>query len=125
MRTTVTLDPDVEAKLRAAMRERGVPFKVALNDAVKTDPKFALGFASLGEAYRLKYILDHSPAVTLDLTLARGLNYYTGAIFEVKVAPILDIAMGSIGGGGRYEIEQPLCRALWPVRCRCRCGRPP
>ena len=35
MRTTVTLDPDVEAKLRAAMRERGVPFKVALNDAVR------------------------------------------------------------------------------------------
>jgi len=35
MRTTVTLDPDVEAKLRAAMRERGVSFKVALNDAVR------------------------------------------------------------------------------------------
>src|SRR5260221_2469697 len=34
---------------------------MALNDAVKTDPKFALGFASLGEAYRLKYILDHNP----------------------------------------------------------------
>jgi hypothetical protein len=36
MRTTVTLDPDVEAKLRAAMRERGVSFKVALNDAVRS-----------------------------------------------------------------------------------------
>ncbi len=35
MRTTVTLDPDVEAKLRTAMRERGVSFKVALNDAVR------------------------------------------------------------------------------------------
>lgn len=35
MRTTVTLDPDVEAKLRAAMRERGISFKVALNDAVR------------------------------------------------------------------------------------------
>lgn len=35
MRTTVTLDPDVEAKLRATMRERGVAFKVALNDAVR------------------------------------------------------------------------------------------
>ena len=33
MRTTVTLDPDVEAQLRAAMRERGVSFKVAINDA--------------------------------------------------------------------------------------------
>ncbi|WP_264522284.1 histidine--tRNA ligase [Flavobacterium sp. N1994] len=37
----------------------------------------------------------------LDVTLARGLNYYTGAIFEV--APPAGIAMGSIGGGGRYD----------------------
>lgn len=36
----------------------------------------------------------------LDLTLARGLNYYTGAIFEVKA---LDYAIGSITGGGRYD----------------------
>ena len=38
--------------------------------------------------------------VQLDLTLARGLNYYTGAIFEVKA---LDTPMGSITGGGRYD----------------------
>jgi len=37
----------------------------------------------------------------LDVTLARGLNYYTGAIFQV-VAP-KEVAMGSIGGGGRYD----------------------
>ncbi len=35
MRTTVTLDPDVEAKLRNTMRERGVSFKVAINDAIR------------------------------------------------------------------------------------------
>jgi histidyl-tRNA synthetase len=52
------------------------------------------------------YILDHVQAlgiqaeIELDLTLARGLNYYTGAIFEVKA---LDVAMGSITGGGRYD----------------------
>jgi len=38
--------------------------------------------------------------VQLDLTLARGLNYYTGAIFEVKA---LDVQIGSITGGGRYD----------------------
>ncbi len=38
--------------------------------------------------------------IELDLTLARGLNYYTGAIFEVKA---LDYAIGSITGGGRYD----------------------
>ncbi len=37
----------------------------------------------------------------LDVTLARGLNYYTGAIFEVAAPP--DVKMGSIGGGGRYD----------------------
>ena len=37
----------------------------------------------------------------LDVTLARGLNYYTGAIFEV--APPSSVSMGSIGGGGRYD----------------------
>ena len=38
--------------------------------------------------------------IDLDLTLARGLNYYTGAIFEVKA---LDVQIGSITGGGRYD----------------------
>jgi histidyl-tRNA synthetase len=39
-------------------------------------------------------------SLQLDITLARGLNYYTGAIFEVKTN---EVAMGSIGGGGRYD----------------------
>ena len=54
----------------------------------------------------LRYILDTlktlglNNEIQLDLTLARGLNYYTGAIFEVKA---LDVPMGSILGGGRYD----------------------
>jgi len=44
--------------------------------------------------------LDLIAPVELDLTLARGLNYYTGAIFEVKA---LDMEIGSITGGGRYD----------------------
>jgi histidyl-tRNA synthetase len=53
-----------------------------------------------------QFILDTLKAIglnnkiELDLTLARGLNYYTGAIFEVKA---LDTPMGSITGGGRYD----------------------
>ena len=53
-----------------------------------------------------RYILDTlekvglNNEIQLDLTLARGLNYYTGAIFEVKA---LDTPMGSITGGGRYD----------------------
>ena len=41
-----------------------------------------------------------NPQMELDLTLARGLSYYTGAIFEVKAN---DVQMGSISGGGRYD----------------------
>ena len=44
--------------------------------------------------------MDLSVDVELDLTLARGLNYYTGAIFEVKAN---DVKIGSITGGGRYD----------------------
>lgn len=44
--------------------------------------------------------VDLNNELQLDLTLARGLNYYTGAIFEVKA---LDTPMGSITGGGRYD----------------------
>ena len=45
-------------------------------------------------------VLNLDLEVELDLTLARGLNYYTGAIFEVKAK---DVAIGSITGGGRYD----------------------
>lgn len=54
----------------------------------------------------LEFILDRIEKLALraelelDLTLARGLNYYTGAIFEVKA---LDVQIGSITGGGRYD----------------------
>ncbi len=44
--------------------------------------------------------LPPAPNIELDLTLARGLNYYTGCIFEVKA---LDVEIGSITGGGRYD----------------------
>jgi len=44
---------------------------------------------------------DVAETVELDLTLARGLDYYTGTIFEVKAPP--SVKIGSIGGGGRYD----------------------
>ncbi len=48
----------------------------------------------------LKADSSMNPNVELDITLARGLNYYTGCIFEVKTN---EVSMGSIGGGGRYD----------------------
>jgi len=53
----------------------------------------------------IEYILNYqpqtpNPKLQTDFTLARGLNYYTGIIFEVKA---MNVQMGSIGGGGRYD----------------------
>ena len=56
----------------------------------------------------LQFIVDavselglQTAILEIDVTLARGLNYYTGAIFEVS--PPSEVKMGSIGGGGRYD----------------------
>ena len=66
-----------------------------------------LSKSSLGSkgTEELQFLLNHPTSVagathTIDPTLARGLNYYTGIIFEIKA---LNINMGSIGGGGRYD----------------------
>jgi len=109
---------------------------MALNDAVKTDPKFALGFASLGEAYRLKYILDHNPkwieaatsyctqAVALDDRLPSihdASGKYDLAVQEFQHALQLDsrnadaiggLALAHEKGGRLDEAEKALKRAI-------------
>jgi histidyl-tRNA synthetase len=79
-------------------------------NALKT--LFAASQTGLRGIAELEYLLNYpasastDPAsaqpvpLTIDLTLARGLNYYTGTIFEVKAT---GVQMGSIGGGGRYD----------------------
>jgi histidyl-tRNA synthetase len=66
-----------------------------------------IGESQIGEEgiAELEFVLNHPgtlqhATLTLDLTLARGLNYYTGTIFEVKANKV---QIGSIGGGGRYD----------------------
>lgn len=51
-------------------------------------------------SYVRKLDANVDPFIEVDITLARGLNYYTGTIFEVKTN---EVAIGSIGGGGRYD----------------------
>jgi len=58
------------------------------------------GVAEMEEVFDLIEATDVKLNIELDLCLARGLNYYTGAIFEVKA---LDAQIGSITGGGRYD----------------------
>jgi len=68
MRTTVTLDPDVEALIRRAMRERGLSFKDALNGAIRAGLLAATGKAP--RRYRLKtYRMGFRPEASLDKAL--------------------------------------------------------
>ncbi|HEX3384865.1 MAG TPA: histidine--tRNA ligase, partial [Mucilaginibacter sp.] len=73
----------------------------SLRDALA---KSEIGLKGCSEVETVLNYIANCPLKTahleLDITLARGLNYYTGAIFEVKTN---EVAMGSIGGGGRYD----------------------
>ena len=84
----LTLSGTTEEKL-ARMRELLAGSEVGMK-----------GLDEIGTLFSLIAGAGISQPVELDLSLARGLNYYTGAIFEVKA---LDFAIGSICGGGRYD----------------------
>ena len=71
-----------------------------LESFLKESPTGLKGVDELKTLFGLLEEMQVSVPHELDLSLARGLNYYTGAIFEVKA---LDVVMGSICGGGRYD----------------------
>jgi len=71
-----------------------------LRQVLADSPTGLQGIAETEFILKKSSLLVPDSEIILDLTLARGLNYYTGAIFEVKA---LDAEMGSISGGGRYD----------------------
>lgn len=71
-----------------------------LKEVLKESEVAQKGIVELEEVFGYLADSDIKCGVELDLTLARGLNYYTGAILEVKA---LGVEMGSISGGGRYD----------------------
>ena len=71
-----------------------------LSEILKTSATGLLGVTELRTIFKYIANMEIEQEVELDLSLARGLNYYTGAIFEVKAK---DVAIGSITGGGRYD----------------------
>ncbi len=105
-------------KVKTELSERGLAgeqvslieryLNITGSDAEKiADLKTLIGYTETGKKgiEEIEYVLNYQasvPGATLvtDFTLARGLNYYTGIIFEVKA---LTVQMGSIGGGGRYD----------------------
>ncbi|SDG41731.1 histidine--tRNA ligase [Epilithonimonas hungarica] len=79
----------------------------ALENLLNLKEKFAGNETGLRGVEELEFVISNalslgidSQNLVFDITLARGLDYYTGAIFEVKAD---EVAMGSIGGGGRYD----------------------
>ncbi len=99
--------------VRTELVERGIPMEaidiiqhiLEVSDREALRPLFALsptGLSGLAELERVFRFLEKTPLVNMlqfDITLARGLSYYTGCILEVAAT---GVAMGSIGGGGRY-----------------------
>lgn len=77
----------------------------SLKEVLATSETGLKGVAEIEQVFEyveslISYGLPLTAKLELDITLARGLNYYTGCIFEVKTN---EVAMGSIGGGGRYD----------------------
>ena len=107
------LDKAGEEKIRAEMVAKGFDeagvgqlFSYFGNTALTTFPVAGLNHQALEGLDELRYVVDLATQngltneLTFDPTLARGLGYYTGSIFEVVAK---EASMGSIGGGGRYD----------------------
>ncbi len=94
-------DTAVDALQPVLLLQGEVKEKLAsLRNTLQTSPTGLKGIDEMEELFTLLEDSSTKCKVELDLTLARGLNYYTGAIIEVKAN---DVAIGSICGGGRYD----------------------
>ena len=96
------LEAEAIAKLQPILELSGTNSEklAKLRDVIGCSETGAKGIEEMSEIFGYVERLGLQLPIELDLSLARGLNYYTGAIFEVKA---LDYAIGSICGGGRYD----------------------
>ena len=121
------LDKIGEEKVKTEMREKGISeaaiakleplFHITgtVSEKIKTLRELlATSETGLQGIDEMEFIVEtiaelelKSATLEIDVTLARGLNYYTGAIFEVSAPE--EVKMGSIGGGGRYDDRPGIC----------------
>ena len=96
------LEAEAVAKLQPILELSGTNSEklAKLRDVIGCSETGVKGIEEMSEIFGYVERLGLQLPIELDLSLARGLNYYTGAIFEVKA---LDYAIGSICGGGRYD----------------------
>ena len=90
------------ARLEPIFQQQGTPADLLsyLQNLLKDSEIAMKGVEEMGTLFGYLDKIPFHNEVSVDLTLARGLNYYTGAIMEIKAR---DFAMGSISGGGRYD----------------------
>ncbi len=89
-----------EAAIDKIEKMLGVTSLAPLKELFADSPTGLKGIEELEEFHKYFDLKTPTNDVVFDITLARGLSYYTGCIFEVKAK---DVKMGSIGGGGRYD----------------------
>ncbi len=96
------LDSDSISKIEPVLLLRGATQeKIEVMKGVLASSQAGMkGLEEMAKVFELISLSDIEQDTELDLSLARGLNYYTGAIFEVKAK---DVEIGSICGGGRYD----------------------
>lgn len=96
------IEAEAVAKLRSVLTLSGTNEEKinTLAELLASDAEGTLGVDELREVLAGFDAAGHKAETELDVSLARGLNYYTGTIIEVKA---LDAVMGSITGGGRYD----------------------
>ena len=96
------LEQEAIAKLQPILELSGTNSEklAKLHEVIGCSETGVKGIEEMSEIFGYVERLDLQLPIELDLSLARGLNYYTGAIFEVKA---MDYAIGSICGGGRYD----------------------
>ncbi|MDR2854439.1 MAG: histidine--tRNA ligase, partial [Prevotellaceae bacterium] len=96
------IDSEAITKIQPILQFKGSNDEkiLLLKDILKNSEIGVKGVEEIESIFNLVKNITITAPIDLDLTLARGLNYYTGAIFEVKA---VDVEMGSITGGGRYD----------------------
>ncbi|MDR1584815.1 MAG: histidine--tRNA ligase [Prevotellaceae bacterium] len=96
------ISPEAIAKLQPILKLSGTNAEKlsVLKNVLALSEAGMKGISELETIFNLCETMKIQTKIEFDITLARGLNYYTGAIFEVKA---MDVEIGSITGGGRYD----------------------
>jgi len=101
--TKITQNQKVSCQIIEAISVKGKPTKIInhLEEMLKNNTTGKLGCDAISQLFDYAEVFDFAQFIILDPSLARGLDYYTGSVFEVSAKGFE--SFGSIAGGGRYD----------------------